>query len=456
MRRLSILISLAFLIPMSVSAYSVSCSGIPDASGCQQCFHFDLASSNAANDIFVPRNGIPAGQQEYIDLTKSSITWYVYQGANVSPTGNMTNNFDRLASGPNATASWLWAKTKPGQGIIRNSLPATLDYSKPVYAVKYSVVSHLKTQSNSTIVPGSEVSHLECGFFYAVAPVVVPPSATCGNGQKEGTEQCDDGNTNNNDGCSNACRLPVCGNGVREGVEECDDGNTRNGDSCTSQCRNAGVASVCGNGIREGSEECDDGNASNTDLCSTTCRVLGGANPQCRVQAFDAYGWVPLTTTLSCSGEPRGRTVIIITKNNTLVDTSETTSKTFTFNQSGRYTIRCYPDAASNQSNSCTTVINVDGQCGNGLVEHGEMCDDGNTISGDSCDRSCRLTGTTCGNGLLENGEMCDDGNNSNNDTCTNICQTGTPDTGPLGMITLLIAVALIGSVGIVYYKHKA
>jgi len=367
----------------------------------------------------------------------------------------MTNNFDRFASGPNATASWVWAKTKSGQGITRGNIPTNIDYSKPVYSVKYTTVSHLKNQSTSAVVPGTEVTHLECGFFYAKAPVVVP-QIICGDGKKEGTEQCDDGNTNNNDGCSNACRLPVCGNNIREGAEECDDGNNRNGDACTSLCRNAGASSVCGNGIREGAEECDDGNSSNTDTCSTVCRAIGGANPQCRVQAFDSYGSVPLTTTLSCSGEPRGRTVIIVTRNNTLIDTSETTSKTFTFNQSGRYTIRCYPDAANNQNNSCTTVINVDGQCGNGLVESGEMCDDGNTISGDSCDRSCRLTGTTCGNGLLENGEMCDDGNNSNNDTCTNICQTGTPDTGPLGMVTILIIIALLGSAGVVYYRRRS
>lgn len=153
MRRLSSLLFFIFAFPLSVSAYSVACSGIPDATGCQQCFHFDLASSNAANDIFVPRAGIPAGQQEYIDLTKSTVTGFVYQGASVSPTGNMTNNFDRVANGPNATASWLWAKTKSGQGIIRNSVPTTINYNNPVYAVKYTTVSHLKNQSNATVVP---------------------------------------------------------------------------------------------------------------------------------------------------------------------------------------------------------------------------------------------------------------------------------------------------------------
>lgn len=411
MRRLSFFLPLIFLIPMSVSAYSVSCSGIPDASGCQQCFHFDLASSNAANDIFQPRSGLPAGQQEFVDLTKSTITGTVYQGASVSPTGTITSNFDRFESGPNAAASWVWAKTKPGQGIVRGNIPANTDYSKPVYALKYSVVSYLK--QNGTTVNGSQVTHLECGFFYA------PVQAVCGNGKTEGTEQCDDGNTNNSDACSNACKNAVCGNGIREGAEQCDDGNQNNTDTCTTACQTYTAPST----------------------------------PQCRVQAFDTFGPAPLTTTLSCSGQPRGRSVILITRNNTLIDSSETASKTFTFNGAWRYTVRCYPDAGNNQSNTCSTVITVDGECGNGVVEKGEMCDDGNTISGDSCDRACRLS--SCGNGVREYGEQCDDGNNRNNDTCTNICQNVSVDSGPSNMLFIGIILSVLGACGIFVYRKK-
>ncbi len=414
MRRLSFLLPLIFLIPMSVSAYSVSCSSIAEASGCQQCFHFDLAGSNAANDIFQPRSGLPAGQQEFIDLSKSTITGTVYQGASVSPTGTITNNFDRFESGPNAAASWVWAKTKPGQGIVRGNIPTSVDYTRPVYALKYTTVSYLK--ENGTTVNGSQVTHLECGFFYA------PVQAVCGNGKKEGVEQCDDGNTNNNDSCSNACRNPLCGNGIREGVEQCDDGNQINTDACNNICQTFVPPVV--------------------------------VNPQCRVQAFDTFGPAPLTTTLSCSGQPRGRSVILITRNNAVVDSSETASKTFTFNEAGRYTVRCYPDAANSQENTCSTIINVDGQCGNGVVEKGEMCDDGNTITGDSCDRACRLS--SCGNGVREYGEQCDDGNNRNNDTCTNICQDVTVDSGPSHMLFIGVILSVFGAVSIIAYRKKA
>lgn len=58
--------------------------------------------------------------------------------------------------------------------------------------------------------------------------------------------------------------------------------------------------------------------------------------------------------------------------------------------------------------------------CGNGLVEEAEVCDDGNTLDGDGCDRNCRPT--LCGNALRTEGEECDDGNAENGDGCDENC----------------------------------
>ena len=61
----------------------------------------------------------------------------------------------------------------------------------------------------------------------------------CGNGIASGTEQCDDGNTNNNDACKNDCTPNVCGDGfVYRGVEQCDHGalNGTPGDACSATC----------------------------------------------------------------------------------------------------------------------------------------------------------------------------------------------------------------------------
>jgi cysteine-rich repeat protein len=59
--------------------------------------------------------------------------------------------------------------------------------------------------------------------------------------------------------------------------------------------------------------------------------------------------------------------------------------------------------------------------CGNGVVELGELCDDGNFLGGDGCSASC-LPEPACGNGIIEVGETCDDGNTTNGDGCSSVC----------------------------------
>lgn len=59
--------------------------------------------------------------------------------------------------------------------------------------------------------------------------------------------------------------------------------------------------------------------------------------------------------------------------------------------------------------------------CGNGVVDPGEECDDGNRVDGDGCDSNC--TRTACGNGILTAGEDCDDGNLTAGDCCSPACR---------------------------------
>ena len=155
------------------------------------------------------------------------------------------------------------------------------------------------------------------------------------------------------------------------------------------------------------------------------------------MRVLDSSGAAPLRTSISCSGQPQGRTVIAVTKNNAILGQFETVNTQYTFQQAGRYTIHCYPNAID-QSNSCSTSVDVGGLCGNGITENDEQCDDGNTIAGDGCDRYCRVEGSICGNGILDRGEECDDGNNENGDGCSNICQRYTPDTGPSNALWLI------------------
>lgn len=63
--------------------------------------------------------------------------------------------------------------------------------------------------------------------------------------------------------------------------------------------------------------------------------------------------------------------------------------------------------------------------CGNGIVESGEECDDGNILGNDWCNALCVIEAPTpiCGNWKIEEGEECDDGNILNNDWCNAVCK---------------------------------
>lgn len=72
--------------------------------------------------------------------------------------------------------------------------------------------------------------------------------------------------------------------------------------------------------------------------------------------------------------------------------------------------------------------------CGNGVVDSGEECDDGNRVNGDGCENTCKAT-NFCGDGTVQNpnsfgqAELCDNGvlNGTEQSQCTRQC---TPKAG--------------------------
>ena len=65
-------------------------------------------------------------------------------------------------------------------------------------------------------------------------------------------------------------------------------------------------------------------------------------------------------------------------------------------------------------------VTSPDPTCGDGRVDDGEACDDGNDVDSDECTNACKLP--RCGDGILQNKEGCDDGNSDDTDSCLSTC----------------------------------
>ena len=60
--------------------------------------------------------------------------------------------------------------------------------------------------------------------------------------------------------------------------------------------------------------------------------------------------------------------------------------------------------------------------CGNGKINKGETCDDGNSKDGDGCTAKCQKN--VCGDGVVHIGtEQCDDGNTKDGDSCPSDCK---------------------------------
>jgi cysteine-rich repeat protein len=202
-----------------------------------------------------------------------------------------------------------------------------------------------------------------CTYELPEFPNTAPLS--CGDGIVAGDEQCDDGNINDRDGCTNACELARCG----DGLKRTDAKNSSMQPCCDDQPTNCPEGESCISGLcsSPGFEQCDDGNDRNDDLCTTNCQI-----PFC--------GDATLNTGESCD------------------------------------------DGNCAQSDACTNACQ-NAACGDGFTQTGsEECDDGGLQSGDGCDDNCQLE--ACGNGRVDGDEQCDDEALAAAGACVN-CQIG-------------------------------
>ncbi|MBI2045565.1 DUF4215 domain-containing protein [Candidatus Pacearchaeota archaeon] len=118
-----------------------------------------------------------------------------------------------------------------------------------------------------------------CNYCTSSCKLKTINGGLCGDGIRQSCEECDDGNTQSGDGCSETCRSeipePVCGNNILEEGEQCDDNNNVDGDGCSALCE-IEAESYCGDNNIDPGEQCDDGNVDTGDGCSDQCVIENG------------------------------------------------------------------------------------------------------------------------------------------------------------------------------------
>jgi len=150
----------------------------------------------------------------------------------------------------NASIAYSWAATPDGTFTL-NSTNTQGTYNCQSNGDKTLTVTGTLNGQTSTKQVVVHCNDTPCGF-------------KCGNGIKEGSEQCDDGLPH----CVNCAIVPVCGDNIVDAPETCEPPGTA---TCSATCTTK-AAPKCGDGNVDPGEACDNG-AANSDTVANACRT---------------------------------------------------------------------------------------------------------------------------------------------------------------------------------------
>lgn len=259
-----------------------------------------------------------------------------------------------------------------------------------------------------------------CGDSFAF---VCEASDTCGNGFRGAGEECDDGGTAKGDGCDDVCALettPTCGDGLVWLGEECDDGDTDSGDGCSSGC-SIEANYICSGEPSSCSEVCTSYQTSEysgqsylicTDTLSrTNAETLCESFSMSLVEIDDANENAHIVSEgggaeLWIGANDRNQEGVWVWASGTQFWSGDST---------GSAVGGAYENWASGQPDDA-----VDGQdCGRMLS--GGTWGDVSCVTTSSYAVACEGP-IACGDGVVNTGEECDDGDPDDGDGCSSSC----------------------------------
>jgi cysteine-rich repeat protein len=164
---------------------------------------------------------------------------------------------------------------------------------------------------NNILEPGEECDDGNTRDFDGCSADCLLERGTCGDGVVEQAlgEQCEPSTHDPSlpYGCDNTCHLILvsCGDGQLDPGEACDQG-PNNSNVPGAYCRTNCSFARCGDGIVDGlqGEECDDGNRVNGDGCSSDCKRESGAGPVLGAQVYN-LPTTPLPSPQPPYGQPQ-------------------------------------------------------------------------------------------------------------------------------------------------------
>lgn len=418
---------------------SYACSGLTYANH-EMVYRF-VSPSNARVTVLGTRDAAATGDYDlYVldggdgSLACSSTSSCLTHGSGTGATE--TVSFDARAGQVIWISYDLWTSTS-------SDAPFTLQVSCVVSVCGDGAVGSGETCDDSNTTDGdgcSATCAIETGSVCYGAPSVCGAANACGNGVTETGETCDDGNTSDADGCSATCAREVgwtctsatpttcthtCGNGTINTGETCDDDNFVDGDGCSAACLVEtgytcdGVPSTC---IPQASNAtCASATAvTGTSSFPTENTLTGGASPTgttCGSAGGPTLYYaltIPAATSVRIDAAPTGFDAVIKTEDscgaaacNARVDSgvsggAETTTiaNATTSPITRIVAVNSFYGGTSSSAHGGMAAVSftyTTSVCGNGAVETGETCDDGDAMAGDGCSDTCAIeTGYTC------------------------------------------------------------